>query len=525
MTDQKTIDRIASTPAGPQWQRIGIKNHHGIALPLFSLHSANSCGIGEFPDLIPLIDWCGKTGFDVIQLLPLNDTGHETSPYSALSAFALNPLHLGLASLPFIDEDQALAAAVQKLQAFSRQCERVDYPALHAAREPLLKEYFQRFGSRITTTDNYRAFVGANTDWLDPYSLFKSLKSRFAWKSWEEWPEKYRTPNPEIDVDQSDLEYHRFIQYLCFTQFAAIKQYADQHGVLLKGDIPILINRDSADVWHHREFFRLDLAAGAPPDMYSKEGQKWGFPLYKWEALAQDNYRWWIGRLALASVFYHLYRIDHVVGFFRIWGIPIDLPAKKGRFIPEEERTWIPHGETIMKQMLARCSMLPIGEDLGTVPPEVRRCLLSLGICGTKVLRWERDWHGDKKYLNPKNFPPESMTTVSTHDSETLTQWWSNQSNEARLYCMQQGWKYSPVLSPEQRLAILRASHQSGSLFHINLLQEYLATVPGMVHDRPEEERINVPGIISKTNWTYRLKPSVEQILAAADKLELSRFS
>jgi 4-alpha-glucanotransferase len=187
--------------------------------------------------------------------------------------------------------------------------------------------------------------------------------------------------------------------------------------------------------------------------------------------------------------------------------------SKFGHYLPENEKKWIPQGERLMRMMLNHCSMFPIGEDLGIVPPEVRACLSHLGICGTKVMRWERNWDGDKSFIDPKNYAAESMTTVSTHDSETLTLWWKNNPEEASLYAKTFGWNYHPTLEYSQLYHILLASHQSGSLFHINLLQEYLALIPQMTWPNPEDERINLPGIISEKNWSYRFVPSVEKLV------------
>lgn len=514
--DQKTLsERLLSSPASDQWKKIGIRNHNGIALPLFSLHSAESCGIGEFLDLIPLIDWCKEIGMDVVQLLPLNDSGHETSPYSALSAFAFNPIHLSIARLPSVLDDPTMKKQVEHLQTLTRASQRIDYRKLHQLREGLLQRYYTLHAEKTQKSEAYKTFVDLNSSWLTPYSIYKTIKRSFNWRAWWEWPLSFQTPCGTDAKTDEESAYHRYIQYLCFAQFEEVKRHAEKRSVLIKGDVPILINRDSADVWEHRNLFRLDLSAGAPPDMYNKEGQKWGFPLYDWHIMAADDYQWWVERLAVAAGCYHLYRIDHIVGFYRIWGIPLDLPAKDGHFVPQDIHLWIPQGETIMRMMLLNCPMLPIGEDLGTVPDEVRENLLKLGICGTKVMRWERYWHGDQTFIPSKDYPPESMTTVSTHDSETLGQWWSDRPEEATLYCQSQGWDYRPVLSSDQRLAILRSSHHSGSLFHINLLQEYLALIPGMTWPDPADERINVPGVISDKNWTYRFKPSIEEIASS----------
>jgi len=521
MTDQNIIQRLNASATGTQWKKIGIRDHHGINVPLFSLHSQHSCGIGEYPDLIPLIDWCHAIGFDVIQLLPLNDTGPETSPYCALSAYALNPIHLGLSHLDHASENSSLNKQISELQQLTTRTQRVDYKSVQTRKDHFLREYYRLYGSTITAQNEYKTFKERQSFWLNDYALFKALKVQQGWHPWEEWPPFLRDPDPSFFSSppaniKEEADYHIFLQYLCFMQFTNVKAHAEEKNVFIKGDIPILINRESADVWRHRNFFFLDIVAGAPPDMYSQEGQKWGFPLYNWDAIASQQYRWWIERLAVATNFYHIYRIDHIVGFFRIWGIPLQHTARDGRFIPEDTNTWIPHGETIMKVMLANSSMLPIGEDLGTIPPEVRVCLKTLGICGTKVMRWERRWNEDRGYINPKDYPKESMTTVSTHDSETLEIWWKKQTEEAKLYATTRGWTYDPTLTQQQRFAILQASHHSGSLFHINLLNEYLALFPNLVWPNPEDERINFPGTISDRNWSYRTLPFLEEITANA---------
>ena len=290
--------------------------------------------------------------------------------------------------------------------------------------------------------------------------------------------------------------------------------YSDRKYVLIKGDIPILIGRDSADVWCHRDIFCIKNSAGAPPDMYSATGQNWGFPVYDWDKLEEQDYVWWRQRLITAERLYHLYRIDHIVGFYRIWAIPHGKSGRDGHFIPGGEHEWIPHGERIMRMMLESSQILPIGEDLGVVPTEVRDNLASLGICGTKVMRWERKWHGDQSFIDPTEYTSMSMSTVSTHDSETLEEWWEKNPKESKLYSSSHGWEHKENLTPEHRTSLLRACHHSNSLFHINLLQEYLALFPDLISSNPEDERINIPAKISTKNWSYRFKPSVEEIMA-----------
>ena len=506
---------LMSTITGPAWKNIGIKQHHGINLPLFSLHSKNSCGIGEFLDLKPVIDWCNKIGFDVIQMLPLNDSGPEPSPYSGISAFALNPLFISLSALPGVDTHEDLQSLLSELQSLTQK-QRIDYPVLHTKRNEFLHLYYQYSYPLECHTEDYLNFIKENT-WLQGYALFKTLKIIRNWQPWEKWPQAQNDPCPSdlqklLNEYKAQISYHIFLQYLCFKQYNEMRKYATLKGVFLKGDIPILTSKESADVWLNRNLFILNLTAGAPPDMFSKEGQNWQFPIYNWQEMEKQHYAWWQERLDIASRLYDLFRIDHVVGFFRIWAIP---PGKKGidgKFFPEKESEWIELGTKNLINMLKNCPMLPIGEDLGVVPPEVRQCLRRLGICGTKVMRWERNWNGDKRFINIRDYILESMTTVSTHDSETLHQWWKNQPEEAREYARSKGWNYSPELTPEQNLEIMKDSQHSGSLFHINLLNEYLALIPNMTWPDPDDERINNPALHNDKNWTYRFRPSVEEI-------------
>lgn len=521
MTTPEIQNTLFSSACGPAWKSIGVKHHHGINLPLFSLHTKNSCGIGEFLDLKPVIDWCTKIGFDVIQILPINDTGPEPSPYSAISAFALNPLHLSLSALPGIREYPDLVTKLADLQAFSEK-QRLDYPALYREREEFLHLYYQYTYAKESQKESYITYIKEN-DWLEGYALFKSIKIIREWQPWEEWPQNLRDPCPTdltklLEEYKNQISYHIYLQYLSFKQLDEVRQYAKENQVFLKGDIPILISKESTDVWLNRKLFFLHLTAGAPPDMFSKEGQNWQFPIYNWSEMEKQDYAWWRQRLKLASRFYDIFRIDHVVGFFRIWSVPLDKQGKDGQFFPEDEKQWIELGKKNLLSMLKDCSMLPIGEDLGVVPPQVRECLRQLGISGTKVMRWERYWEVDKSFIPVNKYNPESMTTVSTHDSETLRLWWKNHPDEAEVYARSKGWNYSSDITQEQSQEILKESHHSNSLFHINLLNEYLALIPDMTWPNPEDERINDPSlhneqaIHSDRNWTYKYRKSFEEI-------------
>lgn len=493
--------------ADKHWEPIGKQPHHGICVPLFSIRTQQSCGIGEFLDLLPLIDGCKELGFDCIQLLPLNDTGEDPSPYNAISSCALNPIYLSLRALP--DSEELFA----DLELFSplTQMQRVAYGQVKHQKIKWLFSYFQKHFHAHSKLASYQAFCRENQSWLIPYTAFKACKDAYGNKHWLDWPEKHRRFGMPTEF-QVAIDFHTFLQFHCFTQMQKVRAFATTKKLFLKGDLSILLSPDSADVWAHPELFDRQYSAGAPPDAYNEQGQKWGFPLFNWQAHRSSSFAWWKQRFSTFEKFYHLYRIDHVVGFFRIWAIPAEKKATEGHFIPQDPSLWLPQGKELLSMMLQNCSLLPIAEDLGTIPDAVYPLLKELEICGTKVLRWQRQWKQDKSYLPYSAYEPLSLTTVSTADSSTLAGWWQEEVDDAMAFAQFKHWTYTPELSFDQRLSILHDAHQTPSYFHINLLQEYLALFPAFIWETAKEERINVPGTFLPTNWTYRYRPYVEEI-------------
>ena len=517
MSDPQLKETLFQSITSRQWKKIGVGAHHGINLPLSALHSQNSSGIGEFFDLMPIIDWCHELNIDFIQLLPLNNSNSESdpSPYNAISSCAINFLYLSLHALPHIDNLPQLTIKLQELNKFNAT-DRIAYAEVLSHKLSWLHEYFDAVGEKLLNSTELKRFV-ADNPWLKPYALFKTLKDRLNNTSWKTWPDELRCPTPEqlhglYRLHKENLSFYIVLQYLCFTQLKKIKEYAHLKGVFLMGDIPILLSGESADVWQYPDFFDTNLSAGAPPDFYNREGQNWGFPVFQWDALRKTKFRWWKHRVRYAENFFDLFRIDHVIGFFRIWAIPPNYPSREGHYIPENELEWEPQGKELLSMIATSTKMLPIAEDLGTVPNCVRPCLKDMGICGTKVMRWEKKWDEDKSYIPIQEYSPISITCLSTHDSETLTLWWEKFPEEAKVFADYKHWPYAPCLTEPQREAILWDSHHTSSLFHVNLLQEYLALFPELIWPNPEQERINVPGTLLPTNWTYRFRPSVEEI-------------
>ena len=481
------------------------KEHHGIAVPLSSLRTKKSSGIGEFPDLFPMIDWCIKNNFDVIQLLPINDTGSDPSPYNALSGSALHPIYIGLQNLN-TNGDRTLEKFLRELEKLNGQ-KRVAYHKVLEIKLLFLERYYELEGNAAPLEE-----FAKKHDYLLPYILFKILKESMQGENWQDWPDEVKNCSKHhykelIDEHEEQVRYQFFLQYLCYTQLCQVKEYATSKNFLLKGDIPILISPDSADVWHHKEFFDLTYAAGAPPDKFTPDGQYWGFPLYKWNAMEKENYSWWKERLHYAETFYHLYRIDHVIGFFRIWAIKRNTPANKGFFIPIETWQALAQGRKLLSMIKKATKMQPIGEDLGILFEGMPEIMEELEVASTKVMRWEK--------IPPNEYAKLSMTSLSTHDSETLAQWWKNEPEEVKEFCKLARITYEAKLTNELRKKVLIAAHGSNSLFHINLLGEYLALDERLVWENLDDERINRPGKVLPENWTYRMRPYIEELPSA----------
>ncbi|MDR0599121.1 MAG: 4-alpha-glucanotransferase [Treponema sp.] len=312
----------------------------GAAVPVGALRGAEPSGVGEYLDLIDFAGLCAEMGVGLIQILPVNDTGYESSPYSALTAFALHPLYIRLSAL---DEAAPFAGQIAELgRRFSGESRFPYYRVLRAKMELLRTIYGANQGAveKDAASGPLSGWIKENP-WVKPYAVFRRLKEDNGERSWKEWREPRRMDAAAINTlweDPALRGEHLFwawLQRALDSQFSQAAKAIRKAGLLLEGDLPILMNEDSCDVWSHPEIFREDLSAGAPPDMYSPEGQNWGFPIYNWEAQAKDGYAWWKARLKAASRYYDAYRIDHVLGFFRIWASSrSDYSSILGRYIP-----------------------------------------------------------------------------------------------------------------------------------------------------------------------------------------------
>lgn len=416
---------------GKIWKTVGVKRRAGVTTPLFSIYSSRSIGIGEAPDLRLLIDWCRRTGLTIIQLLPLNDVGFDFRPYDAQSSMALDPMYLSLEGL-----------AGCELEGFEKDLKilRQEFPAgkgpvhyeVKAAKLELLWKIFEA-KSTSKKSKAFLNYLSTHQGWLEDYAAYKILKEKFQNDGWMNWPEAFRAKDPHaiakfIKENENRVLFQKWLQWQLFEQFKAVKKYAAKHGVLLMGDMPFLVSRDSADVWSHQHYFKLDLSSGAPPDLYFSQGQRWGMPPYHWPRIAEDGYAYVQRKMAYAENFFDLYRIDHFVGMFRLWTIrlsePLEHAGMKGHFDPYDEHLWKEHGKKILDVMLSSAGMLPCAEDLGVVPKCSYEVLEDYKIPGSDIQRWVRNWGKDYHFKKEEAYRLHSMAMLSTHDTSSFCAWW-----------------------------------------------------------------------------------------------------
>ena len=447
------------TPSRSHWERIGLRRRAGVAAPLFSLYSSQSVGTGEIPDLELLIDWCAVTGLSILQLLPMNDVGFDFRPYDAQSSFALEPVYLALEKLSGGGADRYARELLLLKKKFPAGQSLIDYGVKRGKLDLLWKIFT---GSKARPA-GLEAFRKKNSFWLEDYALYKVLKEKFVQQAWWDWPPEFKHRKREAleKIKQSErakIEFHEWLQYELFLQGEAVKRRAQKKGVLLMGDLPFLVSGDSADVWSHPQYFKLDFASGAPPDLTFAKGQRWGMPPYDWERLAADGYAYWKEKIGTAGNFYDLFRIDHFVGLFRIWTVPqterLENLGLTGRFDPSDEGVWEERGRKIVSMMLGASKMLPCAEDLGTVPECSYRVLRESGLPGMEVQRWARDWGNTYDFSPPGAYRKNSIATLATHDMSGLRGWLEYEIGtlEAGLFERQCGFLGLPAEKLKEKL-------------------------------------------------------------------------
>jgi len=531
----------------------------GILAPLFALRSQHDLGIGDTETLKDLIEWASAHGFGLVQVLPINETGGDNSPYNIISSLALDPTTIAtnpgaLKDLSAGDFKQICA----RHDLLSLRAGKVDYRSVRALKRELLEAAWKKFNSaqrkeKTKRAREYEAWAKENASWLEPYTLFRAL---VRWHGENEntdlWPKKQRTfaaakkwlasasPADKRKV-RGMRDFFSYVQWVAYRQWSELKAFGDKRNVALVGDVPVGVSIFSADVFAQPEIFDLTRSSGAPPEKVfagdpftAKWGQNWGFPLYRWDAMAKDDYAWWRRRLRTTMEIFHFLRVDHALGFFRIYSFPWR-PERNGEFLPlseDEARAktggelprFIPgddsteasretnraQGDRLFRMIVKETGEHRlIAEDLGEMSPYVRPVLQAQEIPGFKIPLWEIAADG---WPTPgRDYERLSLATYATHDHPALRAYWDGWYADTKsgddhragraLRQMQEICRFSEMnvalpapWSDEIHESLLRGLFASNSWLAVNMVTDLFGTA----------ERFNVPGEIGDQNWTER---------------------
>jgi len=495
----------------------------GLLIPLFSCASSAGWGIGEIGDIPAVSRWLAGAGLRVLQLLPTNEMAPgQQSPYSAISAMAIDPIFISMRHVPEFaalggepsldDEDRAELAAL-------RLAGTIDHQRVRRLKRAALRRSFEWFLQTEWRCDTSRArefgqFVSEQAWWIDDYAVFRALHAREEDRAWTEWPRPLRERDAgAIARVRRELArgilFYQYLQWIADTQWYEARAAVRANGVELFGDLPFMVDGDSADVWARQEEFRLDASVGVPPDAFSATGQDWGMPPYRWDVIAAGNFRWLRDRARRSAALYDGYRVDHLVGFYRTYSRP---RAGGGpSFSPVRQDAQLALGERVLDLLREPGSEI-IAEDLGTVPDFVRASLARLQVPGFRVFRWERHWHTKgQPFRDPAaEYPVVSVATSGTHDTEPLSVWWETEDEAVRQKVSEiptiatisngDGVLERPY-NPDVRDVLLETLFASAS----DLLLLPITDVFGW------DARINEPATVSEANWTYRLPWPVDR--------------
>jgi 4-alpha-glucanotransferase len=448
-------------------------------------------GIGDMGDEVAaLLDWMKDAGLTMWQILPLTPPGFGNSPYGCLSSYAGNPLLISPDHLPNVG------------RASARQFpdDHVDFPAITEFKNDLLRRSWQSFETNGSDEDRQAlAAFERDNKWLPDWALFASIKERHDGAAWTDWPAPLAARERDALAAarrelSDDIRFHKYVQWLFFKQWAAVRKAAYERGITIIGDVPIYVAADSADVWANRAIFHLDerghptVVSGVPPDYFSETGQRWGNPLYRWDVLREQRYRWWVSRFRAALRFADVLRIDHFRGFAAYWEIPATEPtAIHGQWKPGP-------GKALFDAVRHALGDLPlIAEDLGFITPEVIELRKAVGVPGMKVLQFAFG------QINSPHLPHchDANTVVysGTHDNDTARGWFENATDEER----QRAEEYLGIRSAEEApWSLIRAAFASVAERAVVPAQDVLAL--------GSEARMNRPGD-GEENWAWRLLP------------------
>ncbi len=473
----------------------------GFAVPLFSLRSARGGAIGEIDDLIPLVDWAADHGLSVIALLPLGELAPgESSPYNALSSFAIDPLLVTPESL-----DELAGESLPDRP--PHPSAGVDREAARAWKAPLFDDAHARFRALLDHHPRRAAFEefrGA-TPWLADYALFRALLDENGGRWWRDWPEPIRKRDGRAIAAarrrlRPRIERWEYLQFAADSAWRRVRAHAAARDVLLMGDLPFAPSENSACVWSNAALFDPERSVGAPPDAFSETGQRWGLPMYRWSAMRAQKWRWFGSRVRRMAELYDLFRVDHVVGLFRTFGFA---GASAVGFDPDEEPAQIAQGREILEMMVdAGRPAVPVAEDLGVIPDWVIETLAELDLPGHKVLRWVE--------TPPEDYPECSMATTGTHDTSSLVAWWAEITTEERATTLallgMDAAAPDPPLSESLRMTLIERLFRSPSRLVVLPVQDFFGW----------PDRINTPATVGPENWSYRLPVAVEHLATDA---------
>ena len=486
----------------------------GLLIPLFSCTSSASWGIGDIADVEPITAWLASAGLRILQLLPLNEMApRQQSPYSAISAMAIDPIFIHLpwvAEFAALGGEEALSPEDRETLVEVRASPCIQHERIRRLKMAWLRKAFGRFADVEWRRDTergraLRAYASEQAWWIEDYSLFRAIHAREGERAWTEWPIELQRREPAA-IDRARRELSREVVFFQYVQWIASEQWREArrraNRVELFGDLPFMVDGDSADVWARQHQFILDASLGVPPDAFSAAGQDWGMPVYRWDVMAMEDYRWLRERARRSADLFDGYRIDHLVGFYRTYGRP-----KHGGepfFTPHDEWAQQQLGERLLDIFRAAGAEI-VAEDLGTVPDFVRASLARLSVPGFRVLRWERYWHSEgQPFREPTDYPKASVATSGTHDTEPMAVWWQHapEDDRRKLAALQtiqriaagDDFAHRPF-GVEVRDTLLQALFVSGS----DLLLLPLGDVFGW------RDRINEPATVGDHNWSFRL--------------------
>jgi 4-alpha-glucanotransferase len=529
----------------------------GLLAPLFALRTEDDLGIGDVGALRQFIDWARPLGFRLIQLLPINETGGDHSAYNAISSRAIDPTTLQLA--PGSPEDlsqEAFAEETANVDLTALRRGAVHYDVVKPLKKKLLERAFAEFGQR-ETDEGFGSFCATERAWLEDYTLFRVLMEQNGEReTWDEWPQNSIAAAREWldslgENERKTLgerrEFFAYVQWIAHRQWTEVKNFAADRDVALMGDIPFGVSYYSADVFAHPENFALDWSGGAPPEPYFKDdeftqkwGQNWGIPIYNWSHLRTQNFQWWRQRVRGMKEIFHVFRIDHILGFYRIYAFPWR-PTRNPEFLPLGWEEMLAHtggrapqfaprddstpencernrheGEEYLRVVLDEAGATRVvGEDLGTVPDYVRPNLHSLGIAGFKIPQWESDPH-NHRVISGSSYQRLSVATFATHDHKPLRALWEeafeqkSATSEQAQQDLAKIAEFAGIPAPNESTdfarefipAIFDALFRSESSIAIVMITDLFG----------RKDRFNVPGTAAKSNWSRRLHTTVKKL-------------